>query len=249
MTARQAARVQPALRKFPTTAAFYDAAATAFVDAAVAAVDARGCFSVALAGGGTPRPLYARLAAAPYRDRVDWSRVQVFFGDERCVLPDHPRSNYRMAREALLDAVALPVANIHRPRGEDEPHAAARQYAEELRSVFGDDGLPRFDLILLGIGDNGHTASLFPGTGALRETGKTVCAQYVEVQHEWRLTCTLPLINAARAVWVLVEGAGKADIVRRVLRDRFEPEVLPMQAVAPAGDYVWWLDAAAAAKL
>jgi len=229
--------------------AMYAAAAEAFVACARDAIAARGRFAVALAGGGTPKPLYERLARAPYRERLDWSRVEVFFGDERCVPPDSPRSNYRMADQALLSRVPLPPANVHRLHGEDAPALAALAYEQDLRAVFRREW-PRFDLVLLGLGDNGHTASLFPGCGCLRERERLVCAQYVESQHEWRLTLTLPVINAAGAVWLLAEGEGKAEVLERVFAGPYQPQVLPMQYVAPEpGALACWLDRAAAARL
>lgn len=238
----------PRLHRLSDAVTLCDAVAGAFVERATEAIATRGRFAVALAGGSTPRPVYERLAAAPYRDALDWSCVELFFGDERCVPPDDARSNYRMARETLIDAVAVPPECVHRMRGEDEPHAAARQYVGELHRVFGDGWPPRLDLILLGLGANGHTASLFPGTGVLRERTQAVCAQYVEVQQQWRLTLTLPVLNAARAVWVLAAGKGKAEIVQRVLSGPRQPDVLPIQRVVPPdGEYLWWLDAAAGA--
>lgn len=239
----------PELRCSADAATLYGEAAAAFVARARRASAERGRFNVALAGGGTPRGLYQRLAALPAGEAPDWARVQVFFGDERCVPPDDARSNYRMAREALLDHVPIVPGNVHRMPGEEEPQAAARRYAEVLRAAFGGGDVPRFDLILLGVGDDGHTASLFPGTAALYVRDAWVRAQYVEVQHEWRLTLTLPVIDAARAVWVLATGAGKAAIVHDVLHGPRQPEVWPVQFVAPvAGEYLWWLDGAAAAR-
>jgi 6-phosphogluconolactonase len=240
---------RPRLQVHADAGAMIRAAADAFVAKAQAALAAHGRFSVALAGGGTPKPLYELLATAPYRDRLDWSRIEVFFGDERCVPPDSPRSNYRMAHAALLSKLPLPAANVHRLRGEDEPALAALAYEHALRAVFR-RAWPRFDLVLLGIGDNGHTASLFPGCACLRERERAVCAQYVESQREWRLTLTLPVLDAAAAVWLLADGAGKADVLARVLDGPWQPDVLPVQYVAPAqGEYVWWLDQAAAAQL
>ena len=239
----------PRLQIHADAEAMIQAAAAAFVARAQAALAAHGRFSVALAGGGTPKPLYGLLATAPFREALDWSRIEVFFGDERCVPPDSPRSNYRMAHEALLSKVPIPAANVHRLHGEDAPALAALAYGQELRAGFRREW-PRFDLILLGIGDNGHTASLFPGCACLRERERLVCAQYVESQHEWRLTFTRPLIDAAAAVWLLADGAGKADVLARVLDGPYQPDVLPMQYVAPTqGEYVWWLDRAAAAQL
>ncbi|WP_329741833.1 6-phosphogluconolactonase [Dyella sp. A6] len=240
---------QPRVHVHDDADAMIGAVADALVARAQAAVAAKGGFSVALAGGGTPRPLYERLATSPYRDRLDWSRIHVFFGDERCVPPDTARSNYRMAHDALLSKAPLPPANVHRMRGEDEPAQAALGYTQTLRSVFRREW-PQLDLVLLGIGDNGHTASLFPGCACLREREQPVCAQYVESQQEWRLTMTLPVINAAAAVWLLADGDGKADVLARVLHGPYRPDELPMQYIAPVADaYAWWLDRAAAASL
>jgi 6-phosphogluconolactonase len=221
------------------------AAAEQFVALAAAAVAARGIFTVALAGGGTPRPVYELLATEPFVQRVDWPRVHVFFGDERCVGPDDPQSNYRMAREALLARVPLPAANVHRIRGEEPPELAALAYELELRAFFRTERPPTLDLIWLGMGENGHTASLFPGTAALRERVRWVVAQYVEVVGSWRITFTPSLINAAREAAFLVEGAGKATTLRRVLHGPYEPDVLPAQLVRPAGRLRWLVDAAA----
>ena len=174
--------------------------------------------------------------------------MHVFFSDERCVPPRDTRSNYNMARAALLDHVAIPAENIHRMRGEDPPEAAAEAYAAELRNALGDDG--RLDLVLLGLGQDAHTASLFPGLAAVTEKQRTVMASYVEFVGMWRLTLTPPTINAARRVAFLVSGADKAEIMRRVLQGPRQPVVLPAQAVRPAERPASWLiDAGAAAKL
>lgn len=237
-------------RRVMDEANFYRGLAQEFVQRAAAAIEAQGRFRVALAGGSTPKPLYELLATKEFMVQLDWTRTEVFFGDERCVPPDDARSNFRMAANALLRHVPLPAAQLHRMRGEDPPAQAALRYREELAQAFRNAAAPRFDLILLGMGENGHTASLFPGTGALRERWRTVVAQYVEVQKEWRLTFTRPVLNAAAAVWVLARGASKAATVKRVLEGPFEPQVSPIQYVVPrAGQLVWWLDAAAAAQL
>lgn len=239
-----------AQRRVVEGADFYRAIAEQFVQTAVDTVRERGRFSVALAGGSTPKPLYELLATREFSTRLDWARTEVFFGDERCVPPDDARSNFRMAADALLQHVPLPAAQLHRMRGEDDPALAALSYRQELAAAFRTVSVPRFDLILLGLGENGHTASLFPGTGALRDLWRTVAPQYLEVQHEWRLTFTRPVLNAAARVWVLACGVAKAGIAQRVLEGRFEPEVLPAQYLAPvAGQLVWWLDNAAAARL
>ena len=216
-----------------------------------------GRFVVALSGGSTPKRLYALLATAAYAGRVDWSRVHVFWGDERCVPPDDPASNYRMAREALLSRVPVPEGNVHRMRGEDDPGSAAAAYERELREIFvTPDGPPacipgrRFDLVLLGMGDNGHTASLFPGTPAVREAERWVLAQYVEAVSMWRVTLTPVVINAAAEVTFLVSGGDKAEMLRRVLKGPHVPDALPAQAIAPGhGRLRWLVDAAAAADL
>lgn len=203
-------------------AALAAAAAQRFAASAAAAMKARGRFTVALAGGSTPAALYRLLSQAPYRGQVDWSRTLVFFGDERCVPPEHPWSNYRMARETLLDHVPLPPENIYRMAGERAPEDAAADYARALRRAFGLRGAarPQFDLILLGMGDDGHTASLFPGTAALMERRRLVVALvppgYVQPAIP-RITLTLPVLNAARHVMFLVAGANKAEKVRAVL--------------------------------
>jgi len=244
----------------PDPASLARAGAKHFVALATTAIVARGRFTVALSGGETPRGMHAELARPPFLDQVDWPRVHVFWSDERCVPPDRPGSSFRMARETLLDRVPLPAANIHRMRGEIEPQRAAAQYEQELREFFagssertasGDAGEPpRFDLILLGMGEDGHTASLFPGTPALRELRRWVMAHYVEKLDAWRITLTLPVINAAADVMFLVSGAKKAETLRRVLVDPAPAgaEGLPARMVAPtAGRVVWLVDTPAAA--
>lgn len=227
-------------------------AARRFVAAASAASAARGRFTVALSGGSTPKALFALLAAAPYRDQIDWGNVHLCWGDERCVPPTDEQSNYRMTRETLLDKVAIPAAQIHRIRAEDpEPTRAARAYATTMRQLFalGDDEFPTFDLIHLGLGPEGHTASLFPGSPALKETQALVAAPYVEKLGAHRITLTPPVINAAREVQFLVAGAGKAAIVGQILHAPHDPNELPAQIVAPSpGKLVWLLDEAAAAR-
>jgi 6-phosphogluconolactonase len=233
------------------------AAAERFVSVVTQAIHASGRFVVALAGGSTPKRLYALLATPEYADRVDWSRTHIFWGDERCVPPDDPASNYRMTREVLLDRVPVPQANIHRIRGEDEPARAAAAYEGELRETFATPAGPpsrvpgrRFDLVLLGMGDNGHTASLFPGLAAVRERERWAVAEYVAEVSMWRVTLTPPVFNAAAHVVFLVSGANKAAMLQRVLEGPSEPEVLPAQAIAPSeGTLDWLVDAAAAARL
>jgi 6-phosphogluconolactonase len=235
---------------YPDQPSFIDGAADFIVDLAAQAIGERGRFAIALSGGSTPRPIYARLASADYRDRIEWDKVHVFFGDERCVPPDDARSNYRMTCEALRDHVPLPPDQLHRIQGELDPAQAVLSYEQELRQLFRTSTFPPFDLICLGLGDNGHTASLFPGTAALREKERWVVPQYVEVMTTWRVTFTASLINAARHIAFFVEGAGKAEVLRRVLEGSYQPDVLPAQLIQPVnGELHWLVDATAAAQL
>ena len=231
-------------------------AAGRFVAVAQDAVKKRGHFAVALAGGSTPAALYRLLAQGPFRDEVNWGCTSIYFDDERCVPPDHPDSNYRMAREALLDHVPIPKANIHRMPAELAPQDATAAYSSVLRREFDLRGSarPRLDLILLGMGDDGHTASLFPGMPALEERRKLVAATpappYARPAVP-RLTLTLPVLNAACCVVFLVSGASKAGAVAHALLsgpDSGDP--VPARRVCPReGSLVWLLDEAAAAGM
>lgn len=216
-----------------------------------AAISDHGYFAVALSGGSTPRALFELLAVPENAQHIGWSKVHVFWGDERTVPPDHPDSNYRMAKEALLDFVALPASNVHRISGELEPVRAAAEYEQTLRSFFAKRaGKTRFDLILLGMGDDGHTASLFPDTEALNETERLVVANHVPKLDTWRITLTAPIINDAAHVAFLVAGAGKAAVLKRVLQGPRQPHKLPSQLIQPVdGELVWLLDKAAASEL
>lgn len=242
---------------YPTPDALMAAGAERFVSAATRAVQESGRFAVSLAGGSTPKRLYALLATPAYARRVDWSRTHLFWGDERCVPPDDPASNYRMTREALIDRVPVPAGNVHRIRGEDEPTRAAAAYERELRAAFATpDGPPslapgrRFDLVLLGMGDNGHTASLFPGLTAVRERERWVVAEYVAEVSTSRITLTPPVLDAAADVVFLVSGADKAAMLVRVLEGPLQPDVLPAQAIVPTdGSLEWLVDAPAAAGM
>jgi len=230
-------------------------AAEQFVELARAAVLARGRFTVVLSGGSTPRRLYERLAAPPFQDRVDWTRVDVFWGDERGVPADHPDSNFHMASAALLDRVRIPRQRIHRMRAElADRDAAARDYQVEIARAFGvDEGgrPPSFDLVLLGMGGDGHTASLFPGDPALREGRRwAVSVEAPQRPPPSRITLTAPILNRAWEIRVLVAGADKAATLRAVLQGPHEPERRPIQLVAPEkGRMVWLVDAAAASAL
>lgn len=221
-----------------------------FVTRAQGAIAARGRFTVALSGGSTPRAMFELLAQPEYASRVDWQAVHVFWGDERTVPPDHADSNYHMAKETLLDHVPLPDENIYRMRGEIEPQQAAPAYEMQLKTVFGDDALPRFDLIYLGMGDDGHTASLFPYTPAVHEQNHWVMAQYVDKLQSWRITLTPPVLNAGRCVIFLIAGADKAARLDEVLNGPHQPDALPAQIIEPTdGELIWLVDEAAAAQL
>ena len=241
----------------PTAEALAEDAAQRFARAASDAVQSHGEFVVALSGGATPRGLYARLAAPPYVSSVRWSLVQVLWCDERCVAPDQAASNYRMAREALLDHVPIRAEHVHRIHGEDVPVAAARAYEMTLRTVLRTPQGPpretpgvRIDLVLLGLGEDGHTASLFPGARDVSDGESWVVARYDVRGSLWRVTLTPVLINAAAEVLFLVAGEAKAAIVRRVLEGPRRPQELPAHLIAPAhGRMLWLLDAAAARDL
>ena len=224
-----------------------EAAARAFAVRAEVAINHRDRFAVALAGGSTPRAAYETLAR-DYADGLDWSRVHVFFGDERTVHPDHENSNYRMVRESLLSHIR--VGSLHRMRCEMSPSEAAVDYEAQLREFFGPNGFPSFDLILLGLGGDGHTVSLFPETAALDVTDRWVVANPVLKLDTSRLTLTIPVINAAKAVTFLVAGESKAEALREVLEGDADPRAYPAKFVSPqGGDLTWMVDRAAAALL
>jgi 6-phosphogluconolactonase len=225
------------------------------VEAASSALSARNRFSIALSGGSTPRPIYQSLARFPTRRRVDWTRVEVFWSDERCVPPDDERSNYRMAREALLDPVGVPQERIHRIRAEDpDADRAAADYERVLRWALGNAAgrPPRIDLVLLGLGAEGHTASLFPGSAAFDSERLVFAVRNAgdPPPSVDRITLTPAAINAARDVLFLVAGAEKAEAVRATLEGPRDPTRWPAQAIAPQeGRVIWMVDQAAASKL
>jgi len=237
--------------------ALMEAGAAAFVAAARAAIGAHGRFVTALSGGSTPRALFELLATERFASSVDWGRILVCWGDERAVPPDAEASNYRMAREALLDHVPIPPSQVHRVRGEEPPLIAAAAYEQTLRTLFATPVGPprpvtgaRFDLVLLGMGDNGHTASLFPGLHAVREAERWVVAESVAEVAMWRITLTPVVLNAAAEVVFLVSGADKAAMLHRVLDGPIRPDEFPAQIVAPHhGRLRWLVDAEAAALL
>lgn len=215
------------------------------------AIAQRGAFRIALAGGNTPRGLYRCLAAPSHTSRIDWTRVHIYFGDERCVPLDHPDSNYRMAREAMLDRVPIPSSQVHPlcqtpQEPEDDAARYARLLDEQLPATA--DGMPVFDLILLGLGSDGHTASLFPGTPILDERSRSVAAVHVPKLDSWRVSLTLPVLDHARRLLFLVAGGDKAAMVEQVLGPA-NGEPVPVQRIQARGEVEWHLDADAAALL
>jgi 6-phosphogluconolactonase len=236
----------------PTPAEVAKAAAQLFTDAVVNAASARGVARVAISGGTTPKAMFALLAAEPFASQVPWDKLDLFWVDERCVPPDHADSNYRMTKEALLSKVPLPADRIHRMEGELAPEVAAARYESTIRNAFRLEGAqtPTFDLILLGMGDDGHTASLFPHTEGLNDLTHIVIANHVPQKDTWRITLTSPVINQGREVAFLIEGAAKAQVLHDVLLGPFQPDTYPSQIIRPAsGRLTLLLDSAAAAKL
>lgn len=225
------------------TPSLIEAAAEQFVSAARSAIAKRGVFYVALAGGSTPKGLYERLATSPYIEQIDWARVHLFFGDERCVLPTHDESNFKMADKAMISHVPIPAENIHRmPTEEGVAPEVAIRYGRVMQETLQDQPL---DLVLLGLGPDGHIASLFPDTAALDATTKTT-SLYVEKFESWRVTMTYPTINAARQVIVFIAGEAKAEIVHDITTNTVHG--LPVQRLAPQGEYYWFMDKAAAGQ-
>jgi len=227
---------------FPDPDALAHDCAERFVKIAREAIAARGVFTVALAGGSTPKLTYTLLASEPYRSQIEWDKIQFFWGDERCVPPDHIDSNYRMTMETMLSKVPVPPKHLHRMHGENpDTAAAAADYEREIRIVFGDQKLPRFDLILLGVGPDGHTLSLFPGSAALAEKEKLVVANWVEKFQTWRITFTAPLANNARHVLFQVEGPDKAAPLHEILAGEYRPDVYPAQLIQVEEGECDWL--------
>jgi len=238
---------------FPDTPSLTSAAAEHVIQQASLAIKTRGRFTIALGGGSTPKSLYALLASPEYRTRIDWGKIEFFWGDERHVPPDHVESNYRMAHEAMLSPLSISENQIHRIHGEfPQAQAAADQYEDQLRDRLGSSGspIPCIDLVLLGMGPDGHTASLFPGTDAVHESTRLVAAPWVEKFKTFRITVTPPFINQALQVTFLITGVGKAEVLREVMEGPFQPEMLPSQAIRPiSGQLAWFLDQEAARDL
>lgn len=232
---------------FPDLEQLSHAAASALVELANRQIEKRGYFNMALAGGGTPKRLYEYLATEEFRDKVDWSRVGIYFGDERNVPQDDPDSNYRMAHLAFLDKLAIPKDNIHPFDTRLEVRRAAAAYARLLAlGLPKTDSLPRFDLVLLGMGEDGHTASLFPTTCILHDD-RLAASVYVEKLRSWRLSLTYPVINNAEHVWLLVAGKNKAKVLSRLQQP--DAGQFPVNGVRPRGELSWYLDEASASEL
>jgi 6-phosphogluconolactonase len=224
-----------------------EAATKAMATAAVDAVRERGACFLVLAGGETPRGVYRRLATAPWRDLIDWAHTHLLFGDERLVPPDHPLSNYGMVRAELISRVPIPAGNVHRVMGELNPDEAARSYEDEITTLLG-GAAGRFDMVLLGVGEDGHTASLFPGEAALLAPPRAIVA--LPGPKAWRVSMTAPMLNGARRIVFLVAGEGKAAIVRRILELNKSTAELPASLIRPRdGRLLWMLDRKAAAAL
>jgi 6-phosphogluconolactonase len=232
-------------------AAFLKKAAMLLIESTIAAVESRQHATWSLSGGNTPKKLFQLLSEPYYKERIPWPQLHLFWGDERCVAPEHADSNYKMVRESLLSKVAIPADNVHRmPAEMTPPNDGARTYDQALKVFFKHERpFPIFDVMMLGMGDDGHTASLFPGTSALEENEKWVASTFVEKLSAHRLTLTYPVINNARRILILCAGDSKAPVLKEVLRTG-TPVRFPVQRVQPThGELIWILDEAAASKL
>jgi 6-phosphogluconolactonase len=225
------------------------ASAETIIQVAIDAIEKRSIFRIALSGGSTPKTLFTKLASDPdFKKQMPWKSTHFFWSDERTVPPDHPESNFRMAREAMFKHVDVPQSQIHRIHAEmEDPNAAAQEYENEIRQHFNVNApqFPKFDLILLGMGPDGHTASLFPATEALQEKKRLVVSNWVSKFNTYRITFTVPLINAACTVMFLVGGEDKAATLKAVLEGPDDPHVFPSQFIKPDGDLIWFVDQAA----
>jgi len=243
------------IRILPNREELNVAAAREFVRLVKTAVNEKGMFSVALSGGSTPKGLYTLLADEdkPFRFQIPWERIHLFWGDERHVPPEHTESNYRMVDECLLSKGIVPPGNVHRIHAENlDATRAAADYEQTLRVFFeiGSSELPRFDLVLLGMGTDGHTASLFPGTDVLHEERRLVVAQRVEKFHAFRITLTPLVLNHAHNINFLISGSDKGEVLREVLQGNYSPKNYPAQLIHPSeGRLLWFVDQAAASFL
>jgi 6-phosphogluconolactonase len=233
------------IRVFDNTSQLSAAAADLFVQTARTAVEEQGRFTVALTGGSSPEQLYRLLAQPPYRDQMPWPQTYIFWGDERWVPLSDDRSNAKMAFELLINHVPVPVNQIYPMWGTESPETFAQQYEDHLRQHFG-EAEPRFDLIFLGMGDDGHTASLFPGTEVLQEKTQWVKAYFLEPQEMYRITLTAPFINQAKKIIFLTFGEKKASALYEILKGEPNPDKYPSQLIKPqTGEVIWLIDQAA----
>jgi 6-phosphogluconolactonase len=241
--------LEPRIRVVPDSEAMVREVAETIVRSADQCAKNGQLFSLFLSGGSTPKALYQLLASDEIKSQIDWRSVELYFGDERCVPPDSELSNFRMARETLISKVPIPLDNVYRMKGEIDPEQAAKEYGQLLKEKFLDEGP---DFLLLGMGDDGHTASLFPHTAALKETHHRCVANHVPYDYipagtNWRITLTYPFINRSRDVAILVTGSGKAKRVQEILEGDEDIDRLPIQGVKPElGTLTWYLDVGAA---
>ncbi len=237
------------VRVFPDLEALSRGAADYFVARIKERAEQKSRFAVAISGGSTPKRLYSLLRASPYRDAIPWDQVHFFWADERCVPPDHPESNYKLAFDTFLSLVPAPESNLHRVSGELSPATAALAYEDDLRNFFGDPRFPKFDLIILGVGADGHTASLFPGSPSLRETARLALPVYLERPQQDRVTLTLPVLDQASKLLFLASGRVKAPIVSQILESD-NAKRYPAGLVRPVeGEVIWFIDREAAREL
>jgi len=230
------------IHAYPNKGKLVAATTECIADCMEQAIQKNGLCNMALSGGKTPGGIFSLLASNPYRDRLDWSRLYLFWGDERMVPPEHQDSNFRLVQETLLDHIKIPDENVHRMRGEIAPEEAAAEYIELLHDHFKGD-LPCFDLMLLGLGEDGHTASLFPETDAVEESKKHAVAVFVPKLDAWRVTLTLPVLNAARKILFLVSGKSKSEMVQRIISNKQPAKEIPATMVNPQnGELHWMLD-------
>ena len=237
------------IKVFPTDDELNKAAAEFIIAIANKSIAARGRFTISLSGGQTPEKLYSLLAEPSFREQIDWSRTLIFWGDERCVSLDDEQNNAYRAKELLLDKNDIPASNIYRIPVNLPPEEASTEYEKEIFAFFNEE-VPRFDIILLGLGENGHTASLFPKTKVINEQAEGVRAVFVEEEKMFRVTMTAPLINRAHNILFLVTGEKKVQILAKVLYGSYQPKTYPAQLIKPFdGDLFWFIDEAAASLI
>jgi 6-phosphogluconolactonase len=225
-------------------------AASIFVGGSRNSIKTKKRFAVAISGGSTPIRLYALLASDPYRDKVEWRHIHFFWADERCVPKEDDESNFKLAYEAFLSKIPVPISNIHRVKGEKDPEQGAEEYEDDLRKFFGMSEIPVFDLIILGIGEDGHTASLFPDSKSLEETIRLTVPVYMKRPKRDRVTLTLPVLNNAVQILFLVSGRSKAKIIHKILGKKGKKERYPAGLITPShGNIIWLIDQEAAANL